>query len=821
MLNIAIEDLRRMPLCSARWVIVICLFLTYFADTASAVHFEYDQISIINKAWAYTTDWGCGDCVEGSSNKEATHLTASEISAVPFAVEDLRLLSWPPPDPECYEVADGLAGVSCNFGNAWASASSYEAITHSSIFSYGGIADSGVGGWADCSSAAYIRFEVLGRIVGDGDDCEYVSVRVSKDVDECRPHTTGTLEFSCGGVEIDNSSDCFVDETVQVAVGSTFRLKAYCGFYWDTSYPYCGGNSSVAVLTCTLQFEPCSGVQQPTFDYVYLNINPETGKSNIVSFQDTTPPPVEGGMHSCFWDFDDGTESREQNPTHEFPGGCYKTYDVSLTVCCGGEDETIVAPVEVTPTEECPAPKIVVFTGAKHGLFNLNEDVIGATVDRARVSLDNVGWDLVPIDGDEEADPKGVLQDALGDPCVRGLYFNGHGYEGAGSIGPGMMLKSVNGLTETDWMLSGAELETMLQGRKLDRLTNIACDQNDAEWTNTVKPGGYLGAWASILGRVFSPFEYAAVRASGYGADFVPCGENQGSQEKSAGGRSHVIANALLDSCYGIPICEDQGGYVLCGTDEFPPDDCAYEWTDAISGPVQIVGRDQQFSLSCYHDACGDSIGIAATLFENVPSQIAFSSEGALSAHLWYVAVGREGVCADSVVVDLYYNDALLDSCGQSSEADIRVMALCAGASHYIELGASIDTVSNIVSFTSTFAGALIGLYCSETASSVNAPRQGDIPATSLRLQNAPNPFNPATTISFSLPVEMSVSLYIYDVSGGIVARLIDGMVVQSGITEVYWNGRNDSGHKVPSGTYFYSLEAGEFNETRKMTLLK
>jgi hypothetical protein len=86
--------------------------------------------------------------------------------------------------------------------------------------------------------------------------------------------------------------------------------------------------------------------------------------------------------------------------------------------------------------------------------------------------------------------------------------------------------------------------------------------------------------------------------------------------------------------------------------------------------------------------------------------------------------------------------------------------------------------------------------------------------------QNMPNPFNPQTTIAFSLPEAADVSLEIYDVAGRRVATLVDGQL-ESGPHNVTWDGTTESGERAASGVYFYKLVAGEQKTTRKMVLLK
>ena len=87
--------------------------------------------------------------------------------------------------------------------------------------------------------------------------------------------------------------------------------------------------------------------------------------------------------------------------------------------------------------------------------------------------------------------------------------------------------------------------------------------------------------------------------------------------------------------------------------------------------------------------------------------------------------------------------------------------------------------------------------------------------------QNHPNPFNPATTISFSLPKSCHVSLRIYDVSGRLVRDLIAGQVMEAGHHAQIWNGRDQRGKAVPAGVYFFKLKAGDFQKVKRMTLVK
>ena len=83
-------------------------------------------------------------------------------------------------------------------------------------------------------------------------------------------------------------------------------------------------------------------------------------------------------------------------------------------------------------------------------------------------------------------------------------------------------------------------------------------------------------------------------------------------------------------------------------------------------------------------------------------------------------------------------------------------------------------------------------------------------------LQNYPNPFNPTTTIKFALPKDANVTLKIYSINGQEVATLLSNSSVRAGETEMVFDAS-----KLSSGVYFYSIQAGNFKDTKKMILVK
>jgi hypothetical protein len=105
-------------------------------------------------------------------------------------------------------------------------------------------------------------------------------------------------------------------------------------------------------------------------------------------------------------------------------------------------------------------------------------------------------------------------------------------------------------------------------------------------------------------------------------------------------------------------------------------------------------------------------------------------------------------------------------------------------------------------------------------ASSVLSIVGGVTPDRFALYQNYPNPFNPTTQIRYDLPQSEFVSISIYDVIGRNIKSLIN-TVQEAGYRSITWNATNDLGQPVSAGIYIYTIQAGEFRQTRKMVLLK
>ena len=94
------------------------------------------------------------------------------------------------------------------------------------------------------------------------------------------------------------------------------------------------------------------------------------------------------------------------------------------------------------------------------------------------------------------------------------------------------------------------------------------------------------------------------------------------------------------------------------------------------------------------------------------------------------------------------------------------------------------------------------------------------VPSNNIFLSNYPNPFNPNTIISFSIPEKSEVELNIFNIKGQLIKTLIDETQI-AGEHSIIWDGRNESNQLVSSGIYFYKLETKNISEIKKCLLLK
>ena len=94
------------------------------------------------------------------------------------------------------------------------------------------------------------------------------------------------------------------------------------------------------------------------------------------------------------------------------------------------------------------------------------------------------------------------------------------------------------------------------------------------------------------------------------------------------------------------------------------------------------------------------------------------------------------------------------------------------------------------------------------------------LPLVTALSSNYPNPFNPETTIKFSLSEEQEIIINVYNIAGQKVKQLISQQLSE-GQHSIIWNGTDSNSKSVSSGVYFYKLKTGNFEQTKKMILMK
>ena len=138
---------------------------------------------------------------------------------------------------------------------------------------------------------------------------------------------------------------------------------------------------------------------------------------------------------------------------------------------------------------------------------------------------------------------------------------------------------------------------------------------------------------------------------------------------------------------------------------------------------------------------------------------------------------------------------------------------------YWIQKQSPVNTWLLKCSFADTLNGWAVGAFgrvYKFNKETIGIKNGGENSPVSFNLyQNYPNPFNPLTRIYYELPENSYVRLCVYDVLGREVKSLVDGEIPR-GKHESDWNASG-----LPSGVYFYKMEAGTYTQTKKMVLLK
>jgi len=242
------------------------------------------------------------------------------------------------------------------------------------------------------------------------------------------------------------------------------------------------------------------------------------------------------------------------------------------------------------------------------------------------------------------------------------------------------------------------------------------------------------------------------------------------------------------------------------------------------------------------HVVAGESFGVAVNASNqqplyNIRLPLEYASDNVVFDSMTLAGTRSTGailsnVYADNVakkmLVSLGFRvDALLPP-GSGSIAMLYFTCLESGSTTSV----SVDTTTGILSnyyvqlgplfdFVRTYPRYLPGIITIEPSTAVvDDDFQAGLPADYCIEQNAPNPFNPTTSISFALPERAQVVLEVYNILGERVRTLVN-QSLPAGYHSVTFDGASDNAEKLASGIYLYVMRAGAFAQSRKMLLMK
>jgi Tol biopolymer transport system component len=153
-----------------------------------------------------------------------------------------------------------------------------------------------------------------------------------------------------------------------------------------------------------------------------------------------------------------------------------------------------------------------------------------------------------------------------------------------------------------------------------------------------------------------------------------------------------------------------------------------------------------------------------------------------------------------------------------------KTVDVLASPTHTLEMGAwSADGKQYCYTKTSLSGGSGSSIWIADFDSETignSTSTEVSVPSQFKLIGNYPNPFNPSTTIEFSLSASGKASLAVYNMSGQKVRELVAGQL-SAGKHSVIWNGRDDRGKPVSSGVYITRLKMEGKVESHRMTLVK
>jgi protocatechuate 3,4-dioxygenase beta subunit len=276
---------------------------------------------------------------------------------------------------------------------------------------------------------------------------------------------------------------------------------------------------------------------------------------------------------------------------------------------------------------------------------------------------------------------------------------------------------------------------------------------------------------------------------------------------------------------YYASVTDADGNYKICGIPESVY--IAAAWTRGYIGelfddahamrdatPIPLNGSDQASKIDFALTICPNSSELGGM----IAGDVAGSDGGGVEQAMVYALNSSDEIVASQVTApDGSYALTNLES------GDYRVMVNRPSfETVYYPNATNLATAKPVTVNAADQSGAatadvILSVEILTTAG--NSQLSGTPQAYGLS-QNYPNPFNPVTMIEYSLPESANVSLQIFNVQGRLVTTLVNKQQ-NSGVRQAVWNGLDQNGSALPSGVYFYQLQANDFTEIKSLILLK
>ncbi|KAA3620078.1 MAG: T9SS C-terminal target domain-containing protein [Calditrichaeota bacterium] len=233
-----------------------------------------------------------------------------------------------------------------------------------------------------------------------------------------------------------------------------------------------------------------------------------------------------------------------------------------------------------------------------------------------------------------------------------------------------------------------------------------------------------------------------------------------------------------------------------------------------IIGPGNIIANNNLIGIYCNHDSTNYNTFTQNAIF-NHPGEGIKLEKNANSAiqppdDLWFIHDTLSGKSSPGAIVEIFSD--------RQDEGEIFEGSVTADANGDFEW-VGMPT-RYMITATATDADGNTSAFSEVAAQIINVIEQPKLPGKFELAQNYPNPFNPVTRIEYAIPQAGHVKIVVYDISGQQIETLVDA-IHDAGNYYIEWDVRNQAGLALPSGIYFYKIQAGEFKAVRKLLLVR